>query len=157
MNSVRAYNMNLNQLIKTDHNANHNNVRDHGFISGEQKPLLKADNDITPASATNVGGGVYVEISSIWQEVASEINLKNASSNEVADLSSSLFNAGAITFEDHINLSFQDSPDADEKTDIIARWQERQEDAIHQGAVHEELNDIVRIQSILGYVNSLKS
>lgn len=144
--------MNLNQLTKTDHN----NVRDHGVISGERKPHLKADNDVAPARVDNVGSGVYVEISSIWQEAADGIDLKNASSNEVAKLSSSLFNAGAITLEDHINLSFQDNQEVDEKTDFIARWQERQEDAIHQGAVHEDLNDIVRIQSILGYVDSLK-
>ncbi len=157
MNSVRAYNMNLNELIRNDsHNLdNLNTVRDQDRLSNETNPPLKADNDDVAPSSAGDKGGVHVDISPIWKEVAGKINLKSASGNEVSGLSAALFNAGAITFEDHVNLSFQDTSDADEKLDYIAHWQKRQEDAIHRGAMHEELNDIIRIQSILGYVDSL--
>ncbi len=154
MNGIRAYNMNLNELIRND---DRDQVQDQRPVSSGLKNFPKADNDDGGAlSRVNDALSVEVIISPIWQSVADNINLKNASGNEIAALSSSLFEAGAISFEDHIQLSFTDGADADEETDYIAYWKDRQEDAIRQGAVHEELNDIIRIQSILSYVDNLR-
>ena len=154
MNSVRAYNMNLKDLIYPE--LNHDHVRDHGVVINDHPKPPKANNDVTASGDMANDSSVQVDISPIWKQVAGSIDLKNATASEVADLSSALFKAGAITFEDHINLSFQKDESSDEKTDYIAHWQAEQQKATHRGAVHEELNDIVRIQSILGYVDSLK-
>ena len=97
---------------------------------------------------------VKVDLSPIWQDVAGTINLKDATADEVAVLSSKLFKAGAITFEDHVSLSFAKNPDNDQKMNFIDHWQERQEEAVRQGASHDDLNDIIRVQSILGFVDS---
>lgn len=154
MNSVRAYNMNLNELIRND---DHDRIEDQRQVSSGLRNIPKADNDDSRAiGRVSDAESVQIDISPIWQEVSFGINLRNASGNEVAKLSSKLFEAGAITFEDHIQLSFIDGADVEKKTDFIAHWKERQEDAIHQGAVHEELNDIIRIQSILGFVDNLR-
>ena len=81
--------------------------------------------------------------------------MKNATADEVATLSAALFKEGAISFEDHVSLSFAKKPDSDEKINFVDHWQERQEVAVRQGASHNDLNDIIRIQSILSYVDSL--
>ena len=155
MDSIRAYNMNLKELIQPE--PKQNLISEQAVISGKPLKRLKADNDINPVNRPANDSSVKIDISPIWRKVASNIDLKNATSSEVAKLSADLFNAGAISFEDHINLSFQKDPGNDEKFDVIAYWQHQQEDAIHHGAVHEELNDIIRIQSLLGYVDSLRS
>ncbi|MDG1439097.1 MAG: hypothetical protein P8P98_08950, partial [Emcibacteraceae bacterium] len=98
---------------------------------------------------------VEIDISPIWQEVASSIDLKDASADEVATMSTKLFKAGAISFEDHVSLSFAKNPDNDDKINFINHWKERQEEAVLQGAAHDDLNDIIRIQSVLGYVDGL--
>lgn len=153
INSLKAYNMNLNELIQPEQSRNQ--AADRGAVLNDSPKILISESAGTlKTNAANINS-VQVDISPIWYEVAGQINLKNATGNEVADLSSTLFQAGAITFEDHINLSFQKDPATDEKRNFLAHWQEQQEDALHRGAVHEELNDIIRIQSILGYVDSL--
>jgi len=154
MNSLRAYNMNLNELIHPEQNRNH--VGDRGAVLNDNQKTLINDSTATQKTDAANTNSVQIDISPIWNEVAGQIDLRNATGNEVSDLSAALFQAGAITFEDHINLSFQKGA-ADEKKDFIAHWREQQEDALHHGAVHEELNDIIRIQSILGYVDSLQA
>ncbi len=153
MNEIRAYNMNLNELIRND---THDKVSEQRRILSGTTSLLKADNDDSSAlKRIDDARSVEVVISPIWQEVADKLDLQNASANEVAELSSSLFNAGAISFEDHIELSFSKGTEPDKKINYIAYWQERQEIAIRHGAVRAELNDIIRIQSIIGYVDNL--
>lgn len=147
--------MNLNELIHPEQNRNH--VHDRGTVLSDSEKTLIPDSSLSPKTDAANTNSVQVDISPIWSEVASEIDLKNATGDEVSDLSASLFQAGAITFEDHINLSFQKDTASDEKKNFLAHWQEQQEDALHRGAVHEELNDIIRIQSILGYVDSLNN
>ena len=153
MTSIRAYNMNLKELIHPD--LNQNSVQDHAALLNDNQKTLKAENSVPSNPAAANKASVQVDISPVWSEVAGSVDLKNATGTEVATLSDALFKAGAITFEDHINLSFQKDPATDERTDFIAHWQSEQENAIHRGAHHEDLNDIIRIQSILGYVDSL--
>ena len=154
MNSIRAYNMNLNELIRND---DHDRVEDQSQVSSGLRGIPKADNDDSSAiTRVRDVDSVQIDISPIWKRVANDIDLRHATGNEVAELSSTLFEAGAISFEDHVQLSFIDGADVAEKTDFIAHWNGRQEDAIRQGAMHEELNDIIRIQSILNYVDSLR-
>ncbi len=104
----------------------------------------------------NQSDGVYVDISPAWKEAAERIDVTNSTADEIAAISSILFNAKAITFEDHVNLSFQSDPTDEKKKNHINFWQHRQEDAINHGASRDELNDIIRIQSILNFVDSLK-
>lgn len=47
-----------------------------------------------------------VSLSPMWAEAAADINVKDATSEEIASLSKRLYEAGAITFEDHVELSF---------------------------------------------------
>lgn len=154
MNNVRAYNMNLKDLIFSDSSRSH--VREQDALQNKSDKTLEAGNDVEATNAPAEAGSVQVDISPVWKEAAANIDLKNATANEVAALSASLYKAAAITFEDHVNLSFQQNSDSDEKINFISHWNERQESAISQGADHETLNDIIRIQSILGYVDSLK-
>ncbi len=154
MESVRAYNMNLKQLIQP--HQEQETVQDQTVITNDNQEILKIDNDVLTLFDSADDGGVYVDISPVWKRVARKIDLRNATTSEVADLSATLFNEGAITFEDHVNLSFQKDPFSTEKTDILAFWEDQQERVIQRGAMHEELNDIIRIQSILGYVDSLR-
>jgi len=37
---------------------------------------------------------------------------------------------------------------------FIDHWQERQEEAVVQGTSHDDLDDIIRAQFILGFVDS---
>ncbi len=154
MQSVRAYNMNLNELIHPEQSRTP--VRDQNVVTNDNQKSLKIDNEVINLFNAKDDGGVFIDISPVWNRVAQKIDLHNATMSEVADLSATLFNEGAITFEDHINLSFQKDPFSTEKKDIIAYWNEQQERVIEQGAMHDELNDIIRIQSILGYVDSLR-
>ena len=153
MNSIRAYNMNLKELTQPE--LKQSSVKDHSVVLNDNQEILKAENTSLSQHDGVNAPSVQVDVSPIWSEVAGRIDLKNATGNEVATLSDALFNAGAITFEDHINLSFQKHQDNEDRTDYIAYWQSEQENAIHHGAHHEDLNDIIRIQSILGYVDSL--
>ena len=154
MNSVRAYNMNLKELVNSEQNPNH--VGNRGVVVRAPQKIQNTDNVVANSSSASNENSVQVDISPVWKQVAENIDLKNAAPSEVADLSAELFKAGTISFEDHVNLSFQKDPSNDQKINAIAYWQTEQENAIHRGAVHEDLNDIVRIQSILGYVDSLK-
>lgn len=154
MNSVRAYNMNLNELIQPSNNREL--IRDQSPLLNDVNKPAQIDDNLVSANQNDADDSVKVDISPVWKEAAGKINLGSATADEVAVLSTSLFNANAITFEDHINLNFQTNSKDGDKIDFIEYWNTRQEDAIHQGAAHSELNDIVRIQSILSYVDSLR-
>jgi len=107
-----------------------------------------------------------VSISNIWQKVAQNIDVKNASPRDIISLSSQLYNAGAISYDDHINLSFQPEINLDnpaqgnnfshEKKNYIDLWRVRQENVIRFGADRTQIEDTHRIQAILTYVNSLR-
>jgi hypothetical protein len=144
--------MNINDLVHRG--SNQNEVDDQKSVSPEKARVHKAINETVSAEPSS-SGFVEVNISPIWQEVASIIDLKDATADEMADMSSKLFKAGAISFEDHVSLSFEKNPDNDDKVNFINHWQDRQEEAVLQGAAHDDLNDIIRIQSVLGYVDSL--
>lgn len=155
MESVRAYNMNLNELIHSEQGRT--SVHDQNVVTNDNQKPTETENDVIALFDTVEDDGVFVDISPVWKQAAKKIDLRNATTSEVADLSATLFNEGAITFEDHINLSFQKDPLSAEKKDIIAFWNDQQEKVIQRGALHHELNDIIRIQSILAYVESLSS
>ena len=144
--------MNINELVHKG--GTQTEVDDNKSVSSEKARVHKTVNE-TISAKPNLLGSVEVEISPIWQETANTIDLKNATADEVAEMSSKLFKAGAISFEDHVSLSFVKNPDNDEKINFISHWQERQEEAVLQGAAHDDLNDIIRIQSVLGYVDGL--
>mgnify|MGYP006945858395 FL=1 len=145
--------MNLKELTQPD--LKQNSVSDHSVVLNDNQKILKDKHNSRSEHEGVNASSVQVDVSPIWAKVADRIDLKNATGEEVATLSDALFNAGAITFEDHINLSFQKNQNDEGPTDYIAYWQTEQENAIHHGAHHEDLNDIIRIQSILGYVDSL--
>lgn len=153
MESVRAYNMNLKELIHLEQSRPQ--ARDQNTVTNDNQKTLKVENSVVTLFDSANEEGVFVDISPVWQRVARKIDLHNATISEVADLSATLFNEGAITFEDHINLSFQKDPFNSDRTDVIAYWDDQQEKVIQRGALHHELNDIIRIQSILSYVDSL--
>ena len=81
-------------------------------------------------------------------------------------MSHRLYEAGAISYDDHINLSFQPevSPDTPsetlpfthEKKDYVEIWQSRQNNVIRFGGNREQIEDNLRIQSILNYLDRLK-
>lgn len=154
MIGIRAYNMNINELIHTG--SKQNDVDEKPSVSPERARVYKTViKTLSNEPEQKAEEAVKVDVSPIWQDVAGTIDLKNATADEVAILSSKLFKAGAISFEDHVSLSFAKNPDDDQKMNFINHWQDRQEEALRQGASHDDLNDIIRVQSILGFVDSL--
>lgn len=151
MIGVRAYNMNINEIIHSG--SKQNEIDEKPSISPEKARVYKTVNE-TLNNQEAPEKFVKVDVSPIWQDVAGTIDLKNATADEVAVLSSKLFKAGAISFEDHVSLSFAKNPDDKKKINFINQWQDRQEEALRQGASHDDLNDIIRVQSILGFVDS---
>ena len=151
MIGVRAYNMNINEIIHSG--SKQNEVDEKPSISPEKARVYKTVRE-TLNNQQEPEIFVKVDVSPIWQDVAGTIDLKNATADEVAVLSSKLFKAGAITFEDHVSLSFAKNPDDRKKINFINQWQDRQEEALRQGASHDDLNDIIRVQSILSFVDS---
>jgi len=151
MIGVRAYNMNINEIIHSG--SKQNEVDEKPSISPEKARVYKTVRE-THNNQQEPEIFVKVDVSPIWQDVAGTIDLKNATADEVAVLSSKLFKAGAITFEDHVSLSFAKNPDDRKKINFINQWQDRQEEALRQGASHDDLNDIIRVQSILSFVDS---
>ncbi len=107
-----------------------------------------------------------VSISDIWHNVARDVDVRNATPMEIIALSSQLYDAGVISYDDHINLSFQpevnlDTPETSkpfshERKDYIALWQSKQENVIRFGGDRNEIEDTHRIQAILTYVDSLR-
>ena len=151
MIGVRAYNMNINEIIHSG--SKQNEVDEEPSISPEKARVYKTVRE-TLNNQQEPEIFVKVDVSPIWQDVAGTIDLKNVTADEVAVLSSKLFKAGAITFEDHVSLSFAKNPDDRKKINFINQWQDRQEEALRQGASHDDLNDIIRVQSILSFVDS---
>lgn len=109
------------------------------------------DNNIAPAGQTRSLD--RVTLSPIWIEVAGDINVQDATSEEIAGLSKRLYSADAITFDDHVELSF--NANGEQRQNFIDHWQSRQDSAVRYGAQREELEGLLRIQSILGFVDSL--
>ncbi len=107
-----------------------------------------------------------VSTSGVWLKVARDIDVKNATPREIIDLSSQLYKAGVINYDDHINLSFQpevnldstedSKPFSHERKDYIALWQSKQENVIRFGGNRDQIEEIHRIQAILTYVGALK-
>jgi len=107
-----------------------------------------------------------VAVADIWQDMARKVDVRHATPREIITLSRSLYDAGAISYDDHINLSFQPevSPDASsetlpfthEKKDYVEIWQSRQNNVIRFGGNREQIEENLRIQSILTYLDSLK-
>jgi hypothetical protein len=121
MNNVRAYNMNPNDLIK----ANSSLVDGHNKVLKDAQKIIMAGKEEKADVSVSANDTVQVDISPVWQSVASNVNLKNASADEVASMSSVLFKAKAISFEDHVSLSFQKKPLDDSQSNFIDHWAER--------------------------------
>ncbi|MCC3861313.1 hypothetical protein [Pseudemcibacter aquimaris] len=153
MNGVRAYNMSINELVRN--NSNQNEIGDKMPVSSDNARAYKVVKE-TLSETPKKTEAVSIDVSPVWQEVAGTIDLKNATADEVAKMSATLFKAEVITFEDHVSLSFAKNPDNQEKMNFLDHWNDRQEEAVLQGASHDDLNDIIRIQSILGFVDNLK-
>lgn len=151
MIAIIAYNMNINEIIYTG--AKQNEVDEKPSISYEKARVYKTVIE-TLESGSKAPEFVKVDVSSYWQNIAGTIDLKDTTADEVDVLSSKIHKAGAIIFEDHVSLSFAKNPDNDQKMNFIDHWQERQEEAVVQGASHDDLDDIIRAQFILGFVDS---
>lgn len=119
---------------------------------------LSPSQDVTPKDT--------VAISDVWRRVASDIDVTNATPREMMTLSSALYTAGVISYDDHINLSFQpevnldspleSSPFSFERKDYISQWQNKQDNVIRSGGDRYQIEETHRIQAILTYVDSLK-
>lgn len=118
------------------------------------------------STSQEVSTGDNVSISDVWAKVARDIDVTDATPREIIALSNQLYKAGVISYDDHINLSFQpevnlDTPMASkpfshERKDYIALWQSKQENVIRFGGDRNQIEDTHRIQAILIFVNSLK-
>jgi len=107
-----------------------------------------------------------VSLSEVWARVARDIDVTDANPREIIALSSQLYKAGVISYDDHINLSFQpevnlDTPETSkpfshERKNYIALWQSKQENVIRFGGDRNQIEDTHRIQTILRFVDSLK-
>ncbi len=115
-----------------------------------------------------------VSVGEIWSKAARAVDVRDATPREIIGLSRTLYEAGAISYDDHINLSFQPeimtgtAPDAlsedgpetkpfnHQKKDYVAIWQARQDSVIRYGGNREQIEDNLRIQSILTYLDSLR-
>lgn len=107
-----------------------------------------------------------ISVSNIWYKVADNIDVREASPREIIDLSSQLYKADAISYDDYINLSFQPevNPDAmaeskpfsHERKDYMALWQTKEQKVIRTGGDRYQIEETHRIQAILAYVDSLK-
>ena len=119
---------------------------------------------VTPQEISAVTDNV--SISNIWQKVAQNIDVRNASPRDIISLSSQLYKAGAISYDDHINLSFQpeinldtpseSKPFSHDKKDYVDLWRTKQENVIRYGGDRTQIEDTHRIQAILIYVDSLR-
>ncbi len=107
-----------------------------------------------------------VSISNVWRQVSQNIDVRSASPRDIISLSSQLYNAGAISYADHINLSCQpeinldtppeSKPFSHEKKDYVDLWRTKQENVIRYGGDRTQIEDTHRIQAILIYVDSLR-
>ncbi|PCI34479.1 MAG: hypothetical protein COB54_01475 [Alphaproteobacteria bacterium] len=107
-----------------------------------------------------------VAISNVWSRAARDIDVTNATPREMMTLSSALYTAGAISYDDHINLSFQPEVNLDsplestpfsfERKDYIAQWHNKQDNVIRSGGDRYQIEETHRIQAILAYVDSLE-
>ncbi|WP_417319327.1 hypothetical protein [Emcibacter sp.] len=135
-------------------------------LSGAQEVIDRSSRprEAAPESRDSRMPQDVVSVSPVWQDVASRIDPRNASPLEIIELSRTLYGAGVITFEDHVTLSFQPEVNADEggstasseKKDFIALWEGKQDEALRQGASRAELEDLHRIQAVLGYIDSIR-
>ena len=109
----------------------------------------------------------HIAVAGIWREVARNIDVREANPREIISLSSQLFEAGVISYDDHMDLSFQPevNPDSNEassvpfnhdKKDYIDLWQRKEQNVIRSGGDRNQIEDTHRIQAILAYVDSLK-
>ena len=154
MTIMKAFNMNIKDPVQSD--INRSLVSDRSLVKPGPIKTTQTSAGIANSHSLKASNATQLDISPIWQQAAQKIDLRNASTDDVAALSASLFKANAISFEDHVNLSFQVNSDDQKPKDFIEYWQTRQDQALVQGASREDINDIVRIQSILNYVDSLK-
>jgi hypothetical protein len=107
-----------------------------------------------------------ISVSDVWAKVARDIDVKDATPREMIELSSLLYNAGVISYDDHINLSFQPEVNLDtpseskpfsfERKDYIALWSAKQENVIRFGGDRNQIEETHRIHAILTYVDSLR-
>ncbi len=107
-----------------------------------------------------------IAVANIWREVAGQVDVRNATPTEIITLSSALFKAGAISYDDYVDLSFQPEINLDsggettsfshDRKDYIALWQDKEQKVIRSGGNRGQIEDTHRIQAILKYVDSLK-
>jgi len=107
-----------------------------------------------------------VSVSDVWRRVARNVDVRNAAPREIIALSSQLYKADAISYDDHISLSFQpeinfdsaseSQPFSHERKDYIVLWRAKQDNVIRSGGDRNQIEDTHRIQAILTYVDSLK-
>lgn len=108
-----------------------------------------------------------VSISDVWAVAARDINVRDASPRDILRLSNQLYQASAISYDDHLSLSFQpeinldtqseSKPFSHDQKDYIALWQAKEQNVIRFGGDRSQIEDTHRIQAILTYVDSLKS
>lgn len=136
----------------------------------QEKPLPiqveKAGNDENKAPAGDSTRSDKISVSQVWNRAAGKINVRAATPRQILDLSRALYDEGAISYDDHLNLSFQPEINSDlpresqpfshEAKDYLTLWKNREQNSVRFGGGRAEIEEIQRIQAILTYVDSLR-
>jgi len=140
-----------------------------GFVKviqeNQEIKKLKAEHKVAFKPIENPSKVSVAEMD-VWRTVAKDINVRAATPREIITLSRQLFKAGAISYDDHIALSFQpeinlDSPSehlpfSHQRRDYIALWQSKQENVLRFGGDREQIEETHRIQALLAFVDNLE-
>ncbi|PHZ85852.1 hypothetical protein [Paremcibacter congregatus] len=125
----------------------------------------KSDQKSSGTTAQSAAGD-RVSVSEVWEKAARDFDVRHATPRDIIALSRTLYKAAAITYDDHINLSFQPEDNADTPTeskpfshdrkDYISVWQNKLDNVVRSGGDRTQIEESQRIQAILIYVDSLK-
>lgn len=143
-----------------------------GAFHTQEKPAQTAQSQKAGQSGDNAASiqdnisTDSISVAAIWRKVAGQVNVRSATPTEIITLSSALFKAGAISYDDYVDLSFQPEINLDsggetasfshDRKDYIALWQDKEQKVIRSGGNRGQIEDTHRIQAILKYVDSLK-
>lgn len=157
--------MNINKIFSGPDAVIHKDNLGSTEQGNSRDPQVK-QNKTTPSNAALLHEDI-VSISAVWADAARDIDVRDATPREILKLSNQLYQAGAISYDDHLSLSFQpdinldtpseSKPFSHDKKDHIALWQAKEQNVIRFGGDRPQIEDTHRIQAILTYVDSLKS
>lgn len=92
--------INRTEKQEIQHYRNNSRSIDTGNTAGKQEALTRN------SDKRKYSGTVNLEIAQRVAEIASKYQVRNATAKEIADMSSELYNEGAISLEEHQVLSY---------------------------------------------------